>query len=148
MVAMTKAARGEVKAKIVELLARSPGGKSGREVAMAIGCDRGRALTRLAELQDQGKVLGVVPKVASGKAIKVWFHPKFAAEAEKVGPRGWSKKATTVATALAPKRRDGGVMVTTAEPFVDRRWEPDGAVPRVIDSSQCRPWAAAATGVV
>lgn len=143
----TKAGRGEVKAAILELLAKSPTGKSGREVAMAIGCDRGRTLTRLAELQEQGKVLGVTPTVVSGRKIKVWFHPQFAAQAEKTGPRGWSKKSTTVAKALAPKsaRAGSGPIETKAEPFVDRRWTPTGPIPSVVDSSQCRPWAVAAS---
>lgn len=34
--------------------------------------------------------------------------------------------------------------VTIAPPFVDRRFLAEGEVSRVVDSSQCRPWAKAA----
>lgn len=128
-----KAARGEVKAAILDLLKMSPSGKSGRQVAAALDRSTDQMLTRLAELQHQGKVtVGYVD--VNRRRQKVWFHPDHAASAAELSPAEWgARKATTVARALAPKSArtasTGGPVVTKAPPFVDRRFTPERVEP-------------------
>jgi hypothetical protein len=56
---------------------------------------------------------------------------------------GWRTKPPKVV------QRGDGVKVTRAEPVVDARYAVDPkAVPRVVDSSQCRAWAAVAAEAV
>ena len=60
-----------------------------------------------------------------------------------------SKKAEPRYTAGSSKQaKNSGAAVITSETVVTidgrehrNRWEPTGPVPRVVDSSQCRPWA-------
>jgi hypothetical protein len=137
--ASKRAGYGEVKAAIMRLLESAPSGKSAKQVAFALGKDRDQMLTRLGDLADQGKVIGVVPQVKSGRPTKIWFAARFAEQAAAAGPIGWARKRTpvrdrTIADALRPKAmwQDGsadGPKITRAEPFVDRRYVPDRVEP-------------------
>ena len=142
------AMRGEVKAAILSYLSKHPNGRSAREVAAAIDRARDSVATRLAELQDTGRIIGILVHHNKGRDYKLWFAPEFEAQARLAGDSGFVR-ARTVAKALAPKptrRQDGdGIIVIEAPKFVDRRFEPTGEIPRVVDSSQARPWAVAAT---
>ena len=141
------ALHGEVKRAILEFLARSPEGRTARQIAAAIDRARDGVASRLAELQATGRVLGVIAHNKKARDSKLWFDLQYEANARQAGDPGFVR-SRTVAKALAPKptRRGDGVIVVTAPKFVDRRWEPDGEVPRVVDSAQARPWAVAATG--
>jgi hypothetical protein len=137
--ASKRAGYGEVKAAIMQLLESAPSGKSARQVAVALGKDAGQMLTRLGELADHGKVIGVVPQVKSGRPTKIWFAARFADQAAAAGPIGWARKRTpvrsrTIADALRPTAlgQDGsadGPKITRAAPFVDRRFVPDRVEP-------------------
>jgi hypothetical protein len=139
------AARGAVKAAILECLKASPSGKSARQVAATLDKHRDQIATRLGELQDQGKVIGVVVRADVGRSTKIWFLPEFSAQAAEAGPTGWARKRTKVKPE-APKRvQEDGIAITRAAPFVDRRWSVDGEVPSVVSTMDCRPWAEAAS---
>jgi len=134
MAANHKAAamRGEVKAAILKVLDAAPNGKSGVQIALALDKSKSQTMTRLSELQAQGKVVGIVVPHAQGKHLKRWFALKFREQAMAAGIPG-SARATTVAKAMAPKptrRQVGdGPIVTEAPPFVDRRFEVDRVEP-------------------
>lgn len=132
MAANHKAAamRGEVKAAILKVLDAAPNGKSGVQIALALDKSKSQTMTRLSELQAQGKVLGIVVPQAKGKPLKRWFALKFREQAMAAGIPG-SARATTVAKAMAPKTalREDGAKIIVAEPFVDRRFVPDRVEP-------------------
>lgn len=145
MTSKADAFKGQVKAAILEYLAKHPTGRSAREVAAAVNRARDSVATRLAELQDTGRVIGVVVGNSKGRDYKLWFAPQFEAEARKAGDPGFVR-ARAAAKVTTPVKRGDGPTVVTAPKFVDHRFEPDGEVPSVVDSSQARPWAVAAYG--
>ena len=104
MAANHKAAamRGEVKAAILSYLSKHPSGRSAREVAAAIDRARDSVATRLAELQDTGRIIGILVHHNKGRDYKLWFAPEFEAQARLAGDPGFVR-ARTVAKALAPK---------------------------------------------
>lgn len=126
------AMRGEVKAAILKVLDAAPNGKSGVQIALALDKSKSQTMTRLSELQAQGKVLGIVVQQAKGKPLKRWFALQFREQAMAAGLPG-SARATTVAKAMAPKptrRKDGdGPIVTEAPKFVDMRFTPERVEP-------------------
>lgn len=130
--AVNEAWRGAVKAAILEYLSKHPGGRSAREVAAAINRARDGVSTRLAELQDTGRVIGILVHHNKGRDYKLWFAVEFEAQARLAGDPGFVR-ARTVAKALAPKptrRHDGGGPVFIEAPkFVDMRFTPERVEP-------------------
>jgi hypothetical protein len=95
---------------------------------------RARRLGLKADLSLRG-----IERVARGKAKKppmpqkVLHGPKLTVvkRKEKQKKDQWSGEAEI----------NSKTIVTIAAPFIDRRWVPD-VVPRVVDSRECRDWAA------
>jgi len=79
---------------------------------------------------------------------------KVKADRSRPKPRRANQTPTTVVLRKSAKKpaaltkqevdRTPAKSTGKCKPFVDRRWLPDGPVPRVVDSAECRPWAKAA----
>lgn len=83
-------------------------------------------------------------KVEKPKARKPRHVPKPKPEQKMRGIERRSHKA--VKPLIGPVIVPAGLVPIYVPAVVGRRWEPDGDIPRVVDSSQARPWAVAATG--
>lgn len=126
---------GAVKCALIDLLRAAPGGKFARELAALVDRSPNGIATRLAELQESGRV------VAAHVGIrKRWFALEHADHAQQLAAvEGWkfssgvAKRETvrTIAAALAPHSMRSGAepMRTVAQPFVDRRFVPDRVEP-------------------
>lgn len=125
---------------LLAALDRSPSGRTTTSLAREVCSPTKRVAGRLAEMQRAGRLIGVVPKVESGRQIKLWFALQHAEQAAAAGPVGWAaaatkrqtaKRATTIAQAMAPKpmKPAADPVRITAPPFVDRRFTPERVEP-------------------
>lgn len=125
---MPKLNTGEVKTKIVELLKQYPQGVSAAHLAIHVERSRDRVLSRLAELQDTGRVIGVL--IPGPPKRKLWFSVEFAQQAKAAGAvnqnvHNWKSRPAKHIGAVPA----GEPKLTRAEPFVDRRWISDQVTP-------------------
>lgn len=80
-----------LRSRLLSALDRSPSGRTTTSLAREVGSEARRVATRLAEMQSDGRVIGVVPEVASGRRTKLWFAPQYAQQAATAGPVGWAR---------------------------------------------------------
>jgi hypothetical protein len=131
---------------LLAALDHSPSGRTTTSLSREVGSESRRVATRLAEMQRDGRVIGVVPEVTSGREIKLWFAPQYAQQAAEAGPIGWAKapqkhpppKRATIAQALAPEPITLGADTrrTSAPVRRDTRYTVDPSEVRPVFSGQ------------
>jgi hypothetical protein len=156
-----------IRTKIMWFAARPEG--IGREDTARSFCnnDRTKARAMLDELEAAGTLFGVLHPLRErrgGSPKTRLFTTQEAAEKWRTGPAPVSADppgAVVKAAADKPPTfpREGSKVervravpvrhiepkITIAPPFVDRRWVPDVVTP-VVDSRECRAWAAVVAG--
>jgi hypothetical protein len=111
-------------AHIAEQIGRTVLSVRYRASFLGIQADRARAgRARVAAVKRE--------KVIKGAKNLTYFPPK-------------AKRKPTAIALQGEARITSATKITIAPPFVDRRFLPDGPVPSVVDSGQCRDWARAA----
>jgi hypothetical protein len=144
---MSRRSATSLRSLLAAALDHSPSGRTTTSLAREVGSNPSRvAATRLAEMQSQGRVIGVVPEVTSGRETKLWFAPQYAQQAAAAGPIGWAKapqkrtppKRATIAKALAPEPVTLGAEVRRVSAPVrrDTRYTVDPAEVRPVFSGQ------------
>lgn len=124
--------RSPKRQRVADMLDATPEGMHTAAIARAIGDQRDAVLKMLSTMAERGFIRSVREFVGSTRNTQTrWYLAKHK-DAAMAASRAAGIVDEPEAINIVPPRSP--VVVTEA--------------PRVIDSSQCRPWAVAATGVV